>query len=415
MQGDPGVFLSACLMVKNEESNLPRCLESIKNIVDEIVVVDTGSTDRTIEIARSFGAVVFEHPWENDFSKHRNQTMEHASGEWCFIIDADEELFVAPDAKMTLKQFLQLIPAKFTASGMLLKDMQKGIAVMQFNSTRLFRKGTVRYEGIVHNAPQIKGSHAALCEFVYLKHYGYDLTPEQKEKKFERTNGLLRKRLEDNPNDYHAYFYLCQLYAESGRDNKEALIWGEKYLAVRDKLITTGRNNFNKSIYFTLFRLLLSDNQGERAKQVLTQGLKDLDKDLDLTLAIIEYGCFMNDNNIKLEGANAFLEMYQAMDKDPTMKENRFTYSHTVMGLAFALFHKSVCHLIEGSKTFGQLQKALTQVPLPMKQGYLKDFEKMINSAGLPIQLEMEKRAAVQGGGPIDLVTAELTKEVFVQ
>ena len=84
--------ISVCLIVKNEEEFLPQCLESIKDVVDEIIVVDTGSTDRTVEIAKSFGAKVYHHAWENDFSKHRNQSIGYASSDWIFILDADEKV-----------------------------------------------------------------------------------------------------------------------------------------------------------------------------------------------------------------------------------------------------------------------------------------------------------------------------------
>jgi len=82
--------ISVCMIVKNEEKFLPRCLESIRNLVDEIIIVDTGSTDNTIQIAQSFGAKVYQHPWENDFAKHRNQSLNYATGEWVLVLDADE-------------------------------------------------------------------------------------------------------------------------------------------------------------------------------------------------------------------------------------------------------------------------------------------------------------------------------------
>src|SRR5207247_7518533 len=80
--------LSVCLIVKNEEKFLPQCLESIRDIAEQIVVVDTGSTDRTIEMAKKFGAEVYDFPWVDDFSAARNAALEHARVDWVLTMDA---------------------------------------------------------------------------------------------------------------------------------------------------------------------------------------------------------------------------------------------------------------------------------------------------------------------------------------
>jgi Flp pilus assembly protein TadD len=82
--------VSLCMIVKNEEENLPRCLRSAKPLVDEIIIVDTGSTDRSKEVARAFGARVFDHVWDHDFANARNGALRQASGDWILILDADE-------------------------------------------------------------------------------------------------------------------------------------------------------------------------------------------------------------------------------------------------------------------------------------------------------------------------------------
>ena len=85
-----GGKISLCMITRNEEEFLSKCLTSVKELVHEIIIVDTGSTDRTIEIAESFGARIYQHAWEDDFSKHRNQSTSYATGDWILIIDADE-------------------------------------------------------------------------------------------------------------------------------------------------------------------------------------------------------------------------------------------------------------------------------------------------------------------------------------
>jgi len=82
--------VSFCMIVKNEEKNLVKCLRSIRDIVDEIIIVDTGSTDKTKDIARVFGARVFDFPWTGNFSDARNHSLKQATGDWIFVLDADE-------------------------------------------------------------------------------------------------------------------------------------------------------------------------------------------------------------------------------------------------------------------------------------------------------------------------------------
>ncbi|MGO9882155.1 MAG: glycosyltransferase family 2 protein, partial [Solirubrobacteraceae bacterium] len=86
------VMLSGALIVRDESRVLSDCLASIREIVDEIVVVDTGSVDDSVEIARRYGARVIHHPWRDDFAQARNAALDAARGEWILYIDADERL-----------------------------------------------------------------------------------------------------------------------------------------------------------------------------------------------------------------------------------------------------------------------------------------------------------------------------------
>jgi len=84
--------VSLCMIVKNEEKYLAKCLQSVKPVVDEMIVIDTGSTDRTNDLARVFGAKIYDYKWDNDFSDARNYSISRASGAWIFTLDADEVL-----------------------------------------------------------------------------------------------------------------------------------------------------------------------------------------------------------------------------------------------------------------------------------------------------------------------------------
>ena len=86
------VTVTACLIVKNEAKVIRRCLDSVRGLVNTVVIVDTGSTDRTKELARGFGARIFEFPWVDSFAAARNESLRHATSQWCFWLDADDKL-----------------------------------------------------------------------------------------------------------------------------------------------------------------------------------------------------------------------------------------------------------------------------------------------------------------------------------
>ena len=146
---------------------LPRCLTAVKDAVDEIVIVDTGSTDRTVEIARSFGARVIEQPWTGSFSDARNTSFDAATSDWVMYLDADEVLVAEDVAKLravtgrTWREAFYLVETNYTG------ESGDGTALTH-NALRVFRnRPEYRFEGrlheqIAHHLPGVRtGTHRA--------------------------------------------------------------------------------------------------------------------------------------------------------------------------------------------------------------------------------------------------------------
>lgn len=219
--------VSACMIVRNEEELLPGCLDSIRDWADEIIIVDTGSTDRTVEIAEAYGARIFHQPWEGDFSKHRNYSIDQAGSDWIFIIDADERL-VESDVP-ELQRHLNEAEIPIIAVNVVNVGGKFDEQVTFLPSIRCFRRELgLRYEGIVHNQLQVDPGRPVLRTGVTIKHLGYGLSPEKLQAKATRTIELLNRQLADNPDNAFALFNYAQvllgLGLEAHPDNADKII-----------------------------------------------------------------------------------------------------------------------------------------------------------------------------------------------
>ncbi|MCP4706534.1 MAG: tetratricopeptide repeat protein [candidate division Zixibacteria bacterium] len=207
--------ISACMIVKNEEEMLPNCLESIRSWVDEIIIVDTGSTDKTVEIAKSYGAKVYNQEWTKDFSFHRNYSISKATCDWIFIIDADEE-FVLDDLP-TLRQAAAQDDYRIVSFNIFNVNKETGQNSSFLHSIRMFRRDAgLRYDGIVHNQLMFDPGEKAVRLGTSIRHYGYDLSPEKMKEKLARSRELLEKQLIDDPNNCFVHYNYSQLLRSSG-------------------------------------------------------------------------------------------------------------------------------------------------------------------------------------------------------
>ena len=197
MPSKSNLQISACYIVKNEEQNLPRSIESLKAAVDEIVVVDTGSTDKTIEIANSYGAKVIETPWQDDFSAPRNLAIENATGDYIIMIDADE-FFINP------KKVREAVEALSDKDAIFMPriDIDEDNDNKELNRDyylRAFRNiNYLRYRGLIHeNVENINGGdlkYVMAGEELTLHHTGYSTT--KAEHKLRRNLAIINAEIQ---------------------------------------------------------------------------------------------------------------------------------------------------------------------------------------------------------------------------
>ena len=222
------ILLSACLIVKNEEQRLPQCLESLRSLVDEIIIVDTGSSDRTISIAKKYQARVFHFDWCDDFSQVRNYAIAQAKGKWILVIDADEVL--EQGAIATLQEVIQrddCLAVNLLRSEIDAKQAPYSLVL------RLFRNHpAITFTGLYHEsidqsvvALQAQEPHWQVLnvEVPVLLHYGYTDSEIQLKHKYEFAKQLMHKHLEAFPNDSYMLNKLGALYISSPQDRDRNL------------------------------------------------------------------------------------------------------------------------------------------------------------------------------------------------
>ncbi len=214
--------LSVCMIVKNEERFIEDCLKSIQAVADQIVVVDTGSTDNTIDIARQFGAEIHHFEWKDDFAAARNASVKYAKGEWILWIDADERLL--PESVSELIRLLRPERKPVAYRVQIKNVMSDGKNYKISSGHRLFTnfKG-IRFQGKVHE--QIIYSVARLggqerISGIFLYHLGYGLSEEKQREKNRRNRKLLLQMVREEPDNAYAHFTLGQNYLLTSEPRK---------------------------------------------------------------------------------------------------------------------------------------------------------------------------------------------------
>jgi hypothetical protein len=222
--------VSVCIIAKNEEANIEDCLKALRAYDWEIVVADTGSKDRTKEIASRYADKVLDYPWNDDFSAARNFSIGQAANDLILVIDCDEIL-----TEIDIDAILALSRAHPEQIGLLSREnhyeMNGTDSVYTDLVERLFSRTHYHYQGIIHE--QVVPVHPEKLTYgsyqipLILNHRGYSGSKEDLQKKAQRNINLLLKDLEKHPDNPYTYFQLGQSYNMTHDDDNACYYYGK--------------------------------------------------------------------------------------------------------------------------------------------------------------------------------------------
>lgn len=298
--------LSVCIICKDEEKNIRRCLESSRIVGDEIIVVDTGSTDATLEIIREYDVKLVHHTWDHDFAEARNISIREATQEWILILDADEE--IDEENSMKLKKIIQS-PNGYEGLFLMLSNFIGGKHSMEATVFRVFRRNPLYiFEGRLHEQviTSILKYHSQekICNTdITIFHYGYDREYSDICNKSKRNLEILLN-YENHEKDGYYYYSLGNEWMRAGESQKGI----ENY----ERAIIAAHFPYEKPIYFAyllfnLIRVLLENERLEDGYYYFHCYVKELADFKDLYFL----GAIAAVNLEEYDQAHALMEKYE--------------------------------------------------------------------------------------------------------
>jgi glycosyltransferase involved in cell wall biosynthesis len=219
------MLLSAAIIVRDEAEHLDACLQSLHGLTDEIVVVDTGSTDASVDVARRHEAIVGYEPWQGDYATPRNRSLDLASGEWILYIDADERVRAGDHEERRRRIDAATDHAAFRVR------LVPRVGWTPYVEYRLWRhRPDVRFTGRIHEsivpsihaAAQREGQLVTVSDMLTIDHLGYE---GDQRHKHERNEPILLAALEEHPERVFYYDHLARIYEDLGRDDEAVAMW----------------------------------------------------------------------------------------------------------------------------------------------------------------------------------------------
>jgi tetratricopeptide (TPR) repeat protein len=343
--------ISLCIIVKNEADRLLACLDSVKDLVSQVVVLDTGSTDQTVAVAQAQGAEVHAFPWSQDFAAARNAALEKATGDWILVLDADEALqpAVVPVLQgIDQGQGVGEIPAEHL---LLVNLLRLEVGAQQSPYTlvsRFFRnRPDLRFARPYHEtvddsvaALQAREPHwqVASLDAIAIHHQGYQADVIARQQKFERAKTIMADYLSQHPDDAYICNKLGALYGQEG-DWAKALPLLERGLAAAH------------SDPITHYELYYHRGLARRHLQQLDQAEQDYRTALDQPLlpklklgATINLGSLLKQQG-QLPEAIAQFEQAIAIDPDCAVAHFNLGVAHRAQGYldpAIAAYRRAI-------------------------------------------------------------------------
>lgn len=308
--------ISACYIVKNSADDLKISLESLQKSVDEIIVIDTGSTDSTVEVAKKFGAKIFYREWDDDFSAPRNLALEKASGDWIIFLDSDE--FFTNLTKKNIRSVIEQLE-KFKQTGLWVhlvnidKNADNKILDAHFVMRIFKNQKNLHYVGKIHE--EIRVGENLLSDITFappniltIYHTGY--SESLNKSKAERNLKLLLEELAETQEPQRIYGYIAECY--NGLDDFEN---AEKF--ARLDIGSSGeQKNFSTRSYRIMLSILAKElNRADEREKFATLAVKDFPALPEFTAELAE--CFAQRGDFE----NAVDTMKKALQKFKNYRE----------------------------------------------------------------------------------------------
>ncbi len=368
--------ISLSMIVKNEAHNLPDCLNSVKNLVHEMIVIDTGSTDNTKEIAHSLGAKVYDCSWQEDFAQARNYALKYVNTEWVLVLDADEVLNPS-----IIPYIQEVVTVKDNLVVNLIRHEIGALSSPYSQLSRLFRKHpdvkfSRPYHALIDDAVlslQKTETHWRIVDLpeIAIQHYGYQPQIIAEGGKTKRAKKAMESYLSQNPNDAYVCNKLGALYLDLG-DTKKGL-----------KLLKRGLKS-NLATTATLFELHYHLANAFVKEKQWDMAVKHYQKAIaQPLLAILKLGAYHNLGSLCYQGKdyNNAIKLYQECLKI----EPNFALAYYNLGLTYRAMGRNF-------KAVDAYQHAIKLNPnypwsyqnlgvLLLKQGELEDSFKAFQQA----------------------------------